>query len=155
MNKRNKLVAMAAAGTLTSPTPVHAHGSGKIHRRGISISRSPAAVKPMAGAVIQGVQELGYVKHENVAFVYRYADVMAVRLSAVETELVRRDVDLSSHIDVARSRGHAECAWPRKKAATVTRYSFAETEKKVTLRIPFPHVGCVRVVLTDFTDKKG
>ena len=53
---------------------------------------SPAEYAPMVAAFREGLKELGYVEGENVAIEFRWAEGKYERLSALGTDLVRRQV---------------------------------------------------------------
>jgi ABC-type uncharacterized transport system substrate-binding protein len=53
---------------------------------------SPAEYAPMVAAFREGLKELGYVEGQNVAIEFRWAEGKYERLSALGTDLVRRQV---------------------------------------------------------------
>src|SRR5262249_7215729 len=55
-------------------------------------ARSAAPYAPYVAAVHQGLKEVGYVEHQNVATEYRWADSQYDRLPALAAELVSRRV---------------------------------------------------------------
>ena len=59
---------------------------------GLLSSRSPATDAPLIGVIRQGLNEVGFVEGQNVAFDYRCAEGQYDRLSGLATDLVRRQV---------------------------------------------------------------
>jgi hypothetical protein len=56
---------------------------------------SAAPYSRYVAAVHQGLKEVGYVEHQNVAMEYRWADSQYDRLPVLAGELVRRQVTVT------------------------------------------------------------
>src|SRR5262249_7976999 len=66
----------------------------KVHRIGYLTALDPATESTRAETIRLALRELGYVKGQNVAFEYRYAERKADRLPELAAELVRLKVDI-------------------------------------------------------------
>src|SRR5262245_7959026 len=86
--KRREVMLLLGAAALDRPLSALAQQPAKAPRIGI-IDESP-----IWNPFRQGLRDLGYLEHQNIAFEYRYAGGLPDRLPWVAIELVRRPVDL-------------------------------------------------------------
>src|SRR5215510_4401198 len=86
--KRREVMVLLGTAALETPLSALAQQPAKAPRIGI-IDESP-----IWNPFRQGLRDLGYLEHQNIAFEYRYAGGLPDRLPWVAIELVRRPVDL-------------------------------------------------------------
>ncbi len=79
---------------LAAPRAGEAQSAGKIPAIGFLSFGLPAAGKPQDEAFRRGMQQLGYVEHENVVVERRYAEGKVDRLHRHVAEFVDRPVDV-------------------------------------------------------------
>src|SRR5690242_19189013 len=79
---------LAACGLPTGPAPA------RVYRLGYLSNSTPADDAPRVNAFRQGLQELGYVEHQNLVIEYRSMEGQEARLRDLAAELVRLPVDL-------------------------------------------------------------
>jgi hypothetical protein len=79
-------------------------------------SRAPGATPHLVAAVRQGLRDTGFIKGQNVAIEYRFADNQNDRLPALAADLIRRQVAVIaafSDLRGARRQGsnhdHSNC----------------------------------------------
>ena len=89
MNNRRKLIVAFGAGSLVVPF-ASVGQQPAMPVIGYLSNGSPAAFAPMVAAFRQGLSEAGYVEGQNVVIEYRWAEGQNDRLSALVTELLRR-----------------------------------------------------------------
>jgi len=86
--RRRQFITLLGGAAATWPLPLSAQQPAKIPRIGIIDDA------PMWNAFRQGLRDLGYLEGQNIAFDYRYADGVPVRLVEAAAALVRRPVDV-------------------------------------------------------------
>jgi putative tryptophan/tyrosine transport system substrate-binding protein len=90
------LVLVVAVALFAAPPAVEAQPVARTPRIGVLLPGTPAnaAQSPRVQGFYQSLRELGWVEGQNVIFERRYAEGQYDRLSALATELVRRNVDV-------------------------------------------------------------
>jgi putative ABC transport system substrate-binding protein len=81
-------------GLLIAPLAAGAQETRKIPKVGFLFSNSVGGSSPAAEAFENGMRERGWIKGENVAVEYRYAEGKAERFADLAAELVRVPVDV-------------------------------------------------------------
>jgi putative tryptophan/tyrosine transport system substrate-binding protein len=92
MYARRRFIAALGATALTTPVRALAQGRSKIPRIGILLFNSPQIDR--VSALIEGMQERGYVDGKTIALEYRNAEGQSERLPALAAELVQLKPDL-------------------------------------------------------------
>jgi putative ABC transport system substrate-binding protein len=92
--KRRDFTVLLAIGTTTWPLLVHAQQSRKIPRIGVLLPGAPASSSPRTKALLDGLNELGYVEGRTIAIEWRWGQDQVDTLSGLATDLVRSNVDV-------------------------------------------------------------
>src|SRR5215813_10475804 len=82
------------AGALAAPLAAEAQQAGKLYRIGYLQSGSLTSAPHLLQAFRQGLNELGWVEHQNFSIEYRFAEGRHERLPGLAAELVRLNVDV-------------------------------------------------------------
>src|SRR5215470_949169 len=93
MNRR-MFLATLAGGLLASPRAAEAQQAQKISKVGYLWGGSPASAAPYVEAFEKGLRDLGWVRDQNVAIEYRFAEGKTEQYPDLVAELVRLNVDL-------------------------------------------------------------
>ena len=93
MEKKNFIFALAIL-FLASVPPSVAQQPKKVHRLGYLSSFEPAVDSARAEGIQLALRELGYIKGQNIAVEYRYAEGKPERQPELAAELLRLKVDL-------------------------------------------------------------
>ncbi len=88
------LIVTLISGLLMVSLDTHAQQTQKIPKVGFLAGWSPASPAPYIEAFEKGLRDLGWVKGQNVAIEYRFAEGKAERYPHLAAELVRMNVDL-------------------------------------------------------------
>ena len=94
---RRKLLLAFGASALAIPLGSFAQQQGKVWRVGVlSPASRPSSLESdvQAGALLQGMRELGYAEGKNLIMEWRFADDSAQRLQGAANELVQLKVDV-------------------------------------------------------------
>ena len=115
MIDRRTFLATLAGGLLAAPLAAEAQQAGKVWRIGYLGNGNPRSSGPTRDAFGQGLQELGWIKGQNVVIEYRWADGDLTRFPALASELVATtpvDVFLASGAPGIRAAQQAAYAVP-------------------------------------------
>jgi putative ABC transport system substrate-binding protein len=91
--RRRKFIILLGAMVVGCPLPLRAQQQA-MPVVGFLHYGSPNKLAHLAAAVRQGLQEAGYIEHQNVALEYRWGEEHYGRLAALAADLVQRRVDV-------------------------------------------------------------
>jgi putative ABC transport system substrate-binding protein len=91
---RRAFIGNLSVGILVAPRAAFAQGAHKVHRIGIlgTYSRTTPEYAHLWMALMQGLQELGYIEGQNIAVERRFMEGKPERLPELAAELVRLNV---------------------------------------------------------------
>src|SRR5262249_17330149 len=92
--ERRTFLGVIAGGLLAAPLAAEAQQAQKISKVGDLWGGSPASAAPYVEAFEEGLRDLGWVRDQNVAIEYRFAEGKTERYPDLVAELVRLNVDL-------------------------------------------------------------
>jgi putative tryptophan/tyrosine transport system substrate-binding protein len=93
MKRRDALLVLACLGA-GWPIQLRAQPAARIHRVGVFSTTARAGVWHLHQALMESLQQLGYVEGKNIIFEHRFAEGRMDRLSAIAAELVSLGPDL-------------------------------------------------------------
>src|SRR5271165_2400414 len=92
--RRREFITLLGGAATAWPLAVRAQQTGKLPTIGFFSLGSAAAVSSWVVALVQRLNELGWIEGRTVAIEYRWADGRSERLAEIAAELVRRKVDV-------------------------------------------------------------
>src|SRR5271167_346293 len=102
--RRREFVQLAAGATMTWALAAGAQQPPRVPRVGILSDETPSLRRSFAGGVVQGLQDLGYIEGQNIAFERRYAEGKVEILPSLAAELVRLQADMIFAIGTSSAR---------------------------------------------------
>src|SRR6266478_3810649 len=93
MKRRDALLFLACLGA-TWPIQLRAQRAARIHRVGVFSTTARVGVWHLHQALIESLQQLGYVEGRNIIFEHRFAEGRMDRLASIAAELVSLGPDL-------------------------------------------------------------
>jgi putative tryptophan/tyrosine transport system substrate-binding protein len=94
--RRREFITIVGAAAAGWPFAARAQRTGKVYRIGILLPNTPAIVarNPRIRALLQGLQDLGWIDGQNVTLEWRYGEGQSERLAALAADLANIKVDI-------------------------------------------------------------
>ena len=92
--KRREVITLLGGAAVAWPLAAHAQQAGRLPTIGVLGCATPSAESQRVAALVQRLQDLGWIEGRNIAIEYRWAEGRSARLAEIAAELVRLRVDV-------------------------------------------------------------